>query len=55
MNSLMMITRLHVAAAGEEQGEEEVGGRSLGLVRERPAWAGDLRSMGTRGGDGNVR
>ncbi|CAM9901904.1 unnamed protein product, partial [Ectocarpus sp. 8 AP-2014] len=39
----------------EEQGEEEEGGRSLGLVRERPAWAGDLRSMGTRSGDGNVR
>ncbi|CAM9208474.1 unnamed protein product, partial [Scytosiphon promiscuus] len=34
---------------------EEEGDRSLGLVRKSPAWAGDLRAMGSGTRDGNVR
>eukprot|EP00752_Nemacystus_decipiens_P005027 g4567.t1 len=42
-------------AAEENGGAEEEEGRSLGLVRERPAWAGDLRALGAGVADGEIK
>lgn len=40
---------------GEKEEEEEEEGRSLGLVRDRPAWAGDLRALGSGSADGEIK
>lgn len=39
----------------QQEEEREEDGRSLGLIRERPAWAGNLRALGLGVADGEIK